>query len=689
MLGRVSAETKTRPTKAAAGSGVTGSSPSLRIALALGGVAVVAVVIGMILSGASYKASPVGLGDPGPIVGWGLPIANAITFVAGIVTVGWLLLAAFLDPDSKKGLVSRRGRTALVRAAIAAGIWCVASLISALFTLSDILGVSLGTALSPETITTYAWDIQNVRTLLISGALAVVVGVGAFVTARLTSATAWLVLACVGVGVPALAGHAAGLGDHTLALVNGVAHAVAAAVWIGGVMALATLAWPRDVGLRVAAQRFSPLALVCVLVLAASGFINAYTRLAHPSDLVTSGYGRLVLIKTILLLVLIGFGYRMRTRILPSLSTANGRSAFAKFASVEVLLLAVSTGLGIALSLSAPTRVELQLPSAGEALLGRPYPEPPTVSNVMFGFHLDALFLAIGIVGAVLYIVGVVRLHKRGDRWPWYRTVLWLVGLIIMVWATNAGIATYADVSVGFHMVQHMTLAMLAPIPLVLAAPVTLALRTVRPSQSNGRGPRELILATIHSGPAKVITNPIFVLIVYGGGVYGLYFSPLFGALMTSHLGHIAMTTHFLVSGLLLAWVVIGIDPQPAPIPYWARMILVIAVIVLHAFFAVAMMFTTTALGAQWYGIVHPAWVIDPVTDSMQGGQIAWAGGEIPTILLLLIIAYQWARSDDREAKRRDRKADREGDTEMDDYNAYLAQLNAHDNKAAKSQGPS
>ncbi len=669
----------------AGGVRTTAQSPATGIAVVFAALAAVAAAVGVVSSGASYKPSPAGLGDPGAIVGWGLPIANAIMFGCAIVTVGWLLLAAFLDPDARQGVVSRRGRTALLRAAAAAGIWCVAALASAALTLADILGISLGSALHPGAITTYVWDIQNVRTLILSAVLAAIVAIGCVVTVRLTTATAWLVLAAVAVGVPVLTGHAGGLGDHGLALVAGVAHVVAAAAWIGGVLALATLAWSRDPGLRVAATRFSPVAVACVLVLTASGFANAYTRLAQPQDLVTSGYGRLVLIKTLLLVVLVFFSYRMRKRILPGMSALAGRLAFVKFAGIELLLLAAATGLGIALSLSAPTRTALQLPTAGETLLGRPYPPAPTVANVLFGFRLDVIFLVIGLVGAILYVVGVVRLRRRGDHWPWYRTALWLTGLAIVVWATNAGIATYSDVSVGFHMVQHMTLAMLAPIPLVLAAPMTLALRAIRPSPSGGRGPRELILATLHSGPARVITNPIFVLFVYAGGIYALYLSPLFGALMGSHLGHIAMTAHFLLSGLLLAWVAIGIDPQPRPLPYWSRMILVLAAIVLHAFFAVAMMFTTSAIGAPWYTVVRPPWAIDPVTDSMQGGQIAWAGGEIPTILLLLIIAYQWSRSDDREAARRDRKVDRDGDIELDDYNAYLAELDAASNRRSSS----
>ena len=94
-----------------------------------------------------------------------------------------------------------------------------------------------------------------------------------------------------------------------------------------------------------------------------------------------------------------------------------------------------------------------------------------------------------------------------------------------------------------------------------------------------------------------------------------------------------------------------------------------------HGFFAVALMMATTPLAPEWYGIVRPDWVTDPLQDSLVGGQIAWGLSEIPTVIVLIVIAVQWARSDQRESTRRDRRVDRDGDSELDAYNAHLAKL--------------
>ncbi|NQU37043.1 MAG: bifunctional copper resistance protein CopD/cytochrome c oxidase assembly protein [Actinobacteria bacterium] len=672
----MSTQTPSRSQASGAPRQPTTGKPLIRIVIGFGVLAIVTSLVGVVLSGASYVPAPAGLPDTGPVVTWLLPASSALVFAAAMATVGWLLLAGFLDPALGKKTVSARGRRSLLRASAAAAIWCLSALASAFLTLAYILGIPLTEAMSPNIFATYAWDVEDVRALLITAVLAAVVSIGSLLTVELRRVTIWLALALAAIATPATAGHAAGLGDHSLALTNSVVHAVTASIWVGGLIALGALVWPRAEDISIAAQRFGYLAIASVILLTLSGLGNAYVRLGAPSDLVTSGYGRLVLMKAALLIVLIAIASWIRQRLLPRLTGDGARRTFAKVAVLELGLMAVATGLGVALSLTEPTRVEIEFATQGEALLGFAFPPSPTATSVLFGWDFDILFFTLGVAACVFYVMGTRRLKARGDHWPVLRTVSWFVGWGIFIWTTNAGISIYSQVSVGLHMVQHMTIVMMVPIFLVLAGPVTLALRAIKPSPTGGRGPRELIMSGLHSKIAIFFTNPLIILGIYVSGLYGLYLTDLFGFLMSSHIGHIFMTVHFLVSGLLLYYVVVGIDPKPKPLPHWARMMLVLTAIVLHAFFAVALMSTPTVVGANWFSLVQPEWLVDPVKDSVLGGQVAWGVGEIPSVLLLLIIGVQWSRSDERESKRRDRFTDAHGDREMDDYNAYLAALN-------------
>jgi putative copper resistance protein D len=171
------------------------------------------------------------------------------------------------------------------------------------------------------------------------------------------------------------------------------------------------------------------------------------------------------------------------------------------------------------------------------------------------------------------------------------------------------------------------------------------------------------------------VTNPIFVFVVFSLSMFTLYFTPLMAWLMGSHIGHLSMQIHFIASGYLFAWIVMGVDPVPKPLPYWARFGLILLMVGVHGFFAVVIMMGSQPLAQDWYGIVRPEWVTDPLADTKFGGQIAWGISEIPMLFMILMVAWQWMRSDEREARRKDRQADRDGNAELTAYNARLASL--------------
>jgi putative copper resistance protein D len=100
-----------------------------------------------------------------------------------------------------------------------------------------------------------------------------------------------------------------------------------------------------------------------------------------------------------------------------------------------------------------------------------------------------------------------------------------------------------------------------------------------------------------------------------------------------------------------------------------------------HAFVGVAMISGTTVLQPRYFGGLGRDWGRDLLADQRFGGQLAWAIGEIPTLVIALVLVVQWARSDDREARRRDRAADRDGDAELTAYNEMLARLAARDRR--------
>ena len=197
------------------------------------------------------------------------------------------------------------------------------------------------------------------------------------------------------------------------------------------------------------------------------------------------------------------------------------------------------------------------------------------------------------------------------------------------------------------------------------------------------RGVRGTLIALLHSKPAGIFTNPVVILALFDGSLFALYMTPLFGNMMPSHLGHLAMTVHFLLAGTLFFHVIIGIDPNPRKVPHIVRIVILFAAMSIHAFFAVALISTSTVIDQGYFASLQTPWNLDLLADQRAGGSIAWAMGELPILLALVATFIQWMRDDKRETKRIDRNEARmaamgEPD-ELAQYNTYLNSLAMRD----------
>ncbi|MEW2292398.1 cytochrome c oxidase assembly protein [Streptomyces sp. NPDC006743] len=305
---------------------------------------------------------------------------------------------------------------------------------------------------------------------------------------------------------------------------------------------------------------------------------------------------------------------------------------------------------------------------------------PPFTLGRGLEWSADPFFLVACLLGLGLYGWGVVRLRRRGDSWPVGRTIAYVVGVLTVALVMCTKLNDYGMVMFSVHMVQHMVISMLSPILILLGAPITLALRALPVAAVRGRkGPRELLLALLHSRYVRIITHPAFTIPLFVASLYALYFTPIFDFLMGSRAGHIAMMVHFLAVGVAFFWPIMGIDPGPHRPGYLMRMLELFAGMPFHAFFGIALMMGSTPMVDTFRN--PPASLgIDALSDQTAAGGIAWAFSEVPSVLVLLALLFQWYRSEQRQARRKDRAAERDGDKELAAYNAYLASLDARGN---------
>ena len=305
--------------------------------------------------------------------------------------------------------------------------------------------------------------------------------------------------------------------------------------------------------------------------------------------------------------------------------------------------------------------------------------EPPTWAR-LFIPRLDgwSILAVVSIVLLVVYLVGLARLQRSGVSWPWWRTGSWILGCLTLFFATGTGLNGYGMVVFSVHMAQHMVLSMVAPIFLLCGSPITLALRSLPRGQGTAGVPRALLLELLHSRFARFLSNPGFTVPLFLVSLYGVYFTPIFDDLMANPLGHQFMLAHFLVSGLLFFGPILGQDPWPRSVGYPGRMLELLIPVPFHAFFGVSIMMADSLVVETF---AHPpaGWGIDALGDQSSAGAIAWSFAELPTVLVLAVVFFSWASSDERRGRRMDRAADRNADAELDAYNARLKALAAQE----------
>lgn len=654
----------------------SGSGPLLAVAAGIAGV-VAALVVAL---SASQALELLGIPDPGPLTVYGLPAVRAFGEVAAVLGIGSALLAAFLVPPQRSGVLDVDGYRAIRFAGAAALVWALCAALLVPLSISDASGQPLREVLVPENLWNAYGQVEAASVWAWTAVLALLFAIGCRSILRWGWTPVLLALGIATLMPLAVNGHSSAGGSHDLATNSLILHLVAASLWAGGLFAVLAHARRDGAHLDVAARRFSHVATVALVVMAFSGVVNAMVRIPL-SDLFTTTYGRLIIAKTVALILIGAVGLMQRRKALPALEAdPSSRAALIRFAGVEAMLFAATIGLAVGLGRTPPPAdIDLNL-TITEAELGYNLDGPPTLARLAFDWRFDLIFGTAAIVLALAYVLGVRRLRRRGDSWKTGRTVAWLLGCATLLIGTSSGIGRYAPAMFSVHMGSHMALSMLAPVLLVLGGPVTLALRALKPAGRAGvPGAREWLLAAVHSPVSRFLTHPLVASFLFVGGFYALYLGGIFGANVDSHAAHLLMTLHFLLSGYLFYWVVIGIDPAPRRLEPITKLAMVFGSLPFHAFFGVVLMQMDSVMGGWFYRGLALPWNSDLLADQRTGGGIAWATGELPLVLIMLALLVQWSRADERSAKRLDRAADRDDDAALAAHNAMFAELAKRD----------
>ncbi|PZG55659.1 cytochrome c oxidase assembly protein [Spongiactinospora gelatinilytica] len=235
---------------------------------------------------------------------------------------------------------------------------------------------------------------------------------------------------------------------------------------------------------------------------------------------------------------------------------------------------------------------------------------------------LPVLAVGAAVAAALVYLAAAGRLRRRGDAWPHRRDAYFAIGgaaLAAAVIAPPPGGAFTA------HMAQHLLAGMIAPLLLVCARPLTLALRVLRPSR-----PRRVLLTVAHSRAATVLMFAPVAAVLDMGGLWALYRTPLLAATHHQPLLHALVHLHVVAAGVLFTAAICQLDPVRRRWSLWLRGSTLLVAGAAHAILAKTL-YTAPPPGTGF-----------AVADLQAGAQLMYYGGDLVELALAAVLAYQW-----------------------------------------------
>ena len=328
--------------------------PVNRVALGMLGAAAVALVLALWLGDGAPRRDSTGLTATGLVTGWAQPVLRLVSDIAMIGCIGALVAALVLLPADGNALRTA-GKRAVDHAALFAGIWSLAALAQSVVSGAVILGIRLTDV--PDRLGEVV-ELKDVRVLAISAVWAAFAAAAVSGTDTKLGATTGLGLALGGLVPPLFVGHAWGDEIKIPAVGSRIMHVVAAAVWVGGLVAVARYGRRvPDGDLPGVVSRFSRIALGCAIAVGLSGVLVAFVHL-HGRDgtlgtafsaLFTRPYGGVVLAKLTGFALVVAAGWWHRRRTIGALGNGDARP-FYRLVAVELTVMLATVGVAVALS---------------------------------------------------------------------------------------------------------------------------------------------------------------------------------------------------------------------------------------------------------------------------------------------------------------------------------------------------
>src|SRR5690606_7684961 len=247
----------------------------------------------------------------------------------------------------------------------------------------------------------------------------------------------------------------------------------------------------------------------------------------------------------------------------------------------------------------------------------------------------------------IAYLLLFLGLRRRRRNISYWHLGSFVIGISILAMGMAPPMMHWGHDDIRGHMVQHLLIAMYAPIFLVLGVPLKLLLLSVPPSVARN------MTIFLKSRAIHVLSHPFTALLLSVGGMYILYLTPLYQLSLGSPFLHGVVHVHFVLAGCLFAWSVIGLEALPNRPDLYVRLAVIFLSIALHGCLCKIMYvyalpdITNTAGGIAAATCKTYSGVMTGVDEGMvAAGQEAavmmYYWGDLAELILLVIVFTLW-----------------------------------------------
>ncbi len=251
------------------------------------------------------------------------------------------------------------------------------------------------------------------------------------------------------------------------------------------------------------------------------------------------------------------------------------------------------------------------------------------------------------LLAAYVYLNGLSNWERPSHPINNWQKASFLFGLFLIFFALQSPLDPLSDHLLSFHQAQHFILRMLAPMFILLGAPLTPMLRGL-PGWARQGVIRPLARSHYVRQAYKLLTNPIFTVAFFLGSLYLWQFPGAFNLSLRNDEVHALMHLTMTTSGFLFWWVIIDPPPHRSRLHYGLRVLYLGLIVLPNTLLGAAITFSSGLIYEAYAEVTQP-YGLSLMTDQQLGGLMLWVPGDMMSIVAAGIVMIMWYQREEAQ----------------------------------------